>query len=244
MKTLLTLLSCLVLGIAPATAAAPSAPTLLTIKPTRHQFPREAALRGLNEGYARVVLEVAPDGSLRDFLVTESSDDAFAAEAGRLIRSAEYVPPQDDGPAVACRVAVTVHFRSSGILISTDTQEITEAYLHGRFDHAHPVRLGTAAELDQPPVATRVVKPFYPEELARLGIAGRATVDFYIDTSGHVRLPAIVAEDHAELGDLALAAVRDWQFAPPTRIGEAVATHVTQTFEFTPPQAVAANTKP
>ncbi|MCX6951979.1 MAG: energy transducer TonB [Verrucomicrobia bacterium] len=88
-------------------------------------------------------------------------------------------------------------------------------------------------ELDRIPVPLQAVSPRYPEELARLGAVGEITVDFYIDERGAVRMPYVSSHAQPLLARLAVDAVRQWKFEPPTRRGQPVLVHVRQLFRFT-----------
>lgn len=232
MKILVSLLTFLALGIATTFAAADDARVHLTIKPTRNLFPREAQNRGIIEGWARVAITVDTHGQLIDHLVTEASDLTFAREASLMLRTAEFSPPTDHGQPIALRTLVDISFRSEGAYIIDDFQAITELYLHGTFDRSEPLRLVMPSQLDLPPRAVITTMPAYPVNLATQGITGRVVLDFYIDTAGRVRLPAIVYADHDELADLALAAITQWRFEPPTQGGKTVLTRVRQPLDF------------
>ncbi len=232
MNTLAKYLLLVALGTAATLSAAPSGVTL-EIQPTRQIFPRDAQNRGLTEGWARVAVAIDADGRLLEHLVIAASDRAFAKEADQLVRTARISPPREDGRPLALRTEVNIAFRNNGLFIVDDFQAIAELYLHGRLDRAEPVRMASPRELDHLPQAIEAPMPPYATELASRGVTGRVVVDFYIDEAGRVRLPAIASADHPELADLALNALAQWRFAPPTRYGQPVLTHVRQPFDFT-----------
>jgi TonB family protein len=59
-------------------------------------------------------------------------------------------------------------------------------------------------------------------------------VDFYIDETGAVRMPYVTGRPHTLLANLAVDAVRQWKFEPPTRNGTPVLVHARQVFHFNP----------
>jgi TonB family protein len=59
-------------------------------------------------------------------------------------------------------------------------------------------------------------------------------IDFYIDETGTVRMPAVSIKDDSELTALAVMALRQWKFEPPTRNGRPVLVKATQVFNFGP----------
>ena len=232
MKTQLIILLASMLGIPAFAMSSGNLP--LEIITTRAVFPREAALRGVDYGYARVAIEVSPNGNLIDHLVTECSEKEFAQEAGKLVTTASYRVPADDGQPTAVRTNLLVEFETSGLIISSDWNEIVESYLHGRQIKRTGFSLKGASEIDAAPQLVNAVKPVYPTDWAERGISGRVLIDFYIDETGAVRLPAIASADFDELGTVALDAVRQWTFAVPRHYGEPVSVHVKQVFEFNP----------
>jgi len=57
-------------------------------------------------------------------------------------------------------------------------------------------------------------------------------VYFYIDEKGAVRMPAVDASANPYLSDIAVAAVREWRFEPPTSRGKPVLIAASQEFNF------------
>ncbi|WP_221032638.1 energy transducer TonB [Actomonas aquatica] len=237
MKTLRLGLFLVALGTATSLIAAPQPSTDLQITATRQIFPREATQRGLTEGWARVALAVDAEGKLLDYLVIAASDTTFADEAKFLIRTAKFSPPREDGKPLAVRTEVAIQFRNEGLYVVSDFQAIADLYLHGRFDRARPVRAPLPSELDRLPQPRQVLKPAYVPAHAAAGLAGRVVVDFYIDETGRVRLPSVVSSDHDELATLALQALSQWSFDPPTVDGAPTHTRVRLPFEFTTNQS-------
>jgi TonB family protein len=65
-------------------------------------------------------------------------------------------------------------------------------------------------------------------------VHGTVIVDFFIDENGKLRMPAIQRADHDELASLAVAAMLQWKFEPPTRQGVPVLVRAKQVFHFGP----------
>ena len=81
-----------------------------------------------------------------------------------------------------------------------------------------------------PPIVT--VTPQYSGQQAAKGVKGMVTVDFYIDVTGAIRMPAVSVKDDSELTALAVTALRQWKFEPPTRNGHPVLVRASQVFNF------------
>ena len=89
------------------------------------------------------------------------------------------------------------------------------------------------ASLDQKPSPRFVVKPLYPFDLQRSGLAGKVTVRFIVDAEGHVRSPLIISSTHPGFEEPALTALSKWTFKPGRKGGAAVNTQNVQiTLEF------------
>jgi TonB family protein len=90
----------------------------------------------------------------------------------------------------------------------------------------------TLKELDRIPTPLAAPAPYYTPELLASGLRGKVTVDFYIDESGMVRMPAVSDADRRDLATLAVMAVRQWRFEPPLRKGNPVLVKARQVFTF------------
>lgn len=195
------------------------------------QFPQVMLQRGITEGMARVAISVDHTGQLTDVLVVSHSDEAFAQAAERGIRTWTYEAMRVRGEHVATQATLDVDFKAEGVVISissgTDLNQTVLRFRVGTEYAPCPLQ-----RLDQIPTPINFVEPDYSKELALHGIAGRAVIEFYIDESGSVRVPAVTDADYWELGVLAMSAVRQWRFVPPTSHGRPVLIRVRQVIHF------------
>jgi TonB family protein len=60
----------------------------------------------------------------------------------------------------------------------------------------------------------------------------QATVNFIVDETGRVRVPAVTSASGSQCAEVALAAVKQWRFAVPLRDGVPVQVVVDRTFHF------------
>jgi protein TonB len=79
------------------------------------------------------------------------------------------------------------------------------------------------AEYDTPPKAIKITKPEYPPEALEEKIEGTVMVEITITTTGTV-LDPVVIQSVEGLDEAALECVREWQFKPAEKDGEAVST--------------------
>jgi protein TonB len=77
------------------------------------------------------------------------------------------------------------------------------------------------------------MKPQYPFEMRRAGIAGEVTVDFIVDTNGDVQNAYAIRSSQREFESAAVAAVSKWKFKPGRKAGKDVPTHMQVPIVFT-----------
>ena len=77
-----------------------------------------------------------------------------------------------------------------------------------------------------PPRLLREVKATYSEDARRLGITGEVVLSIVVEADGRVGNVRLVRGLGAGLDERAVAAVREWQFAPARRLGTPVAVAV------------------
>jgi len=185
-----------------------------------------------------VILLVSLDetGRPTDYLPVRSTDPLFAESAINAVKQWKFDPARDRGEPVPVTVELKFMFVVRGAVVSVTASEILEANFN-EITGVHEYAPCTLRELDRIPVPLQTVSPVYPEELARLGAVGEVTVDFYIDERGAVRMPYVSSHAQPLLARLAVDAVRQWKFEPPTRRGRPVLVHVRQLFRFRAPVA-------
>ena len=92
------------------------------------------------------------------------------------------------------------------------------------------MRIGTGM---RPPAKIRHVNPEYPADAQNAGLSGVVILEATIDPGGHVTDVQIV-RGVPGLDEAAMAAVRQWRYAPTFLNGEAVAVIMTVTVNFQP----------
>lgn len=191
-------------------------------------FPWMLSQLGTTEGWARIVITVTAEGQLLDALPVAYTRKPFAEEAVSALRRWRYEPMLIRGEPVGTQTEVEFNFQAVGVVVSFDTAR----YLNRMWDDRATYRPCSLRELDRVPTPIEAVAPAYSTVLAQKGVTGQVVVEFYIDETGAVRVPAVVTADFTELGILAIAAVETWKFEPPTSDDEPVLAKVRQTFSF------------
>ena len=88
-------------------------------------------------------------------------------------------------------------------------------------------------QLDSPLAPKFQLRPTYPFEMRKRGIAGEAVVDFIVDANGDVREARAVRSSRKEFEEPAVLAVTMWKFRPAQKAGAAVAVHLQVPIVFT-----------
>ena len=206
-------------------------------------FPHTLTNLGVREGYARVVLGVDGTGKLDELLVIGYTHPEFADSAVVAIKQWKFIPARLHGEPVACTTEIWIRYETEGAVVVSHTgAEQLESRLYQLMPRTFAYRPHTLRELDRIPTPITVVKPVYTTSLAAQGVQGTVRVDFYIDETGTVRLPAAVSEENFNLAGLAIPALLQWKFEPPTCQGKPVLVKASQVFTFTPDKP--ADTKP
>ncbi|HQF39980.1 MAG TPA: TonB family protein [Opitutaceae bacterium] len=204
-------------------------------------FPVQLRNKSVNEGFVQIQILVAADGTLLETFVSEYSREEFATTTEAAIRNWRFRPAADPG-ALPQRINLRIDFRNEGMLVvQGDFQETVNAFF-GHRDREPGVTLCRLSELDAIPEPVNLVVPEYPADLKAQGVQGSALVSFFIDETGQVHVAANSGSTRPEFAAAAVAAVKQWTFAPPMRKGAATRVFAVQEFAFTPDKTPAAPT--
>ena len=200
---------------------------------TEPVFPHHLLQVGVTRGSARVVISTSADGKLSDCLLLGYTHPQFGETAVAALKQWTFVPARMQGEPVGTVDELEFDFSTSGVVVTTpNIVEVEEArILRVRPDHFTPLACA-ARSLDESPKPILTVNPSYPLALAKRGFKGSIVVDFYIDETGAVRLPSVSSEQDAVLTRLAVDALKQWRFSPPTIRGRPVLVRASQVFNF------------
>jgi TonB family protein len=196
-------------------------------------FPIDVTLLGITKGVVSCVVDVDVQGKVEDVLVTAHTHRSFARVVREALPLWRFEPAKLNGAPVPAQTKLTFTIEAVGVVVTMDNG----TYLRNRIESvlgAHwDYRTFTLQELDAIPVPEKTVSPSYPPELAQRN-RGTVRVDFYIDETGHVRMPIAQPDAPQELANVAVAAVREWKFSPPMKGGRPVLALASQEFNFHP----------
>jgi TonB family protein len=201
-------------------------------------YPLKAQRAGVRQGEARALLSISDEGELLDFLVVGCTHIAFAEEVAGALPKIRFAPAKLRGEPTTVRMPVSFYFQQEGTIASLSPLEQWDSQLNrlGRDHEEFTSWVCRPRELDRPLTPVKVVSPVYPEELRSRRETAVVDIDFYVDGTGRVRLPAVEAGTHPSFTREAVAALTTWTFEPPTSYGQPVIVRATQRFRFSPPE--------
>jgi TonB family protein len=202
-------------------------------------YPFELVQLGVREGEVRVAISVDKEGRIDDCIPIAYTHPEFARVTVSALKKWRFEPARYNGQPIAAATEVGVKFAVEGtVVVSLTTLESINLRLYSLFNNTPDAyRPRTLSELDRIPTPISAPSPGFPERLAKSGATGQVTVSFYIDESGAVRLPSVDASEDPELAAIAIDALRNWKFEPPTCKGRPVLVRASQLFSFRAPAA-------
>jgi TonB family protein len=232
MKTILRIPALLALGalsISRLCAAVES----VKIEPTYVPFFNPVLLsRGITEGQVALVIDVSAEGQMTDWLVLGYTDREMVNYCVEALKDWTITPARVDGQPVPAQVGLTIKVTAEGVVISSSGQQIVDNTLRRLLGNPVKSQISSGRELDRVPARVSSVAPKYAEAAAKQGVRGKVQVHFYIDDKGAVRMPSVDAGAQPYLSDIAVNAVREWKFEPPTSRGKPVLVAASQEFDF------------
>jgi hypothetical protein len=182
-------------------------------------YPGAARARSLPKGRAVVSLLVDADDRVVDSLVTSCTDPIFGKALQDYLPNMTFRAARFKGTAVPARYALSYEFESGGL----NTNMIDQAsMLPGKFGSVEmAVASHTERELDHPLELASLALPELPVGYAAAnGNPPEVVVTFFVDETGHARLPNVEAAASPVLIPGAIAAVARWTFKPATIKGK------------------------
>jgi outer membrane biosynthesis protein TonB len=184
------------------------------------EFPLALRATGVATGYSVIAVTVDPNGRVADAIGIEASDQAFI-DAVLAVTPDWVFAPVSDPPTEPRREVLHYRFRLSGVVSVLSHREGAEAAFPEGDDDFPRIRTVRFSDMEAPPVR------LLPEnEPPHPRFTGTAEVNFIVDQTGRVRVPAIVETSDWDAALIALDAVADWHFTPPEENGQPVLVEV------------------
>jgi outer membrane biosynthesis protein TonB len=169
-------------------------------------------------GYSVIAVTVEPNGRVTDAVGLEASDQACIDAVLAVAREWVFAPVADP-PTEPRREVLHYRFRSNGIV---NVLSGPEAAVPGNSGDVAEIRTVRWSDMNPPPERL----PPEVDDAPPARIRGTAEINFIVDETGRVRVPAIVEASDWDAALAALDDVADWRFAPPKHGGQAVLVEV------------------
>ncbi len=219
--------------IAAAAAMAQSGENALTVqtlklaKFVQPDFPTRARIDGIPVGSVTAAIGHDNSGMVTDVLILAATHPAMAASAATALRQWRFQPTEEDSTHKEAPALVRVDFSVQGVIAIYGTDA-------GRAE----LQWGATAEVKSLTSLEHVPKPVvqpmpaYPADMAQRGLEGEATVAYFVDDDGNVRLPHVLNASTDEFGRAAVAAISSWRYEPPRTHGQPAIVAGQWTFQF------------
>jgi len=192
-------------------------------------FPESLRLTSVADGYALVMFTVGRDGAVDDAVAIEASHPAFVGVVQEGLASWRFEAM--DSKTTPRRELIQFDFRRTGQVASVSHRDAAKGFFPSSAQTTPAIRTVEWDQLSQPPQRTVSVMPVYPQGLGG-SPRGFAVVNYIIDSTGAVRVPAVIEASDARFGEEVLKAVRQWRFAAPMHEGQPVNVRMTRSFNF------------
>lgn len=218
-------------------AQSPVSPSGVQLLKIQHRvdpiFPYHLMQAGVDNGKVRVIVSTDRDGNMSEWLVIGYTRKEFADASVVAIKQWKFEPAVYQGEPVGTVVEINFDFSAQGVVVTTSNPvELVEAQAIRMASNRFIYLPCSPRDLDQALTPVTTVAPHYPIELEKEGVRGKVRIDFFVDEAGAVRLPCGSAGQNNILIGLAMDALRQWKFTPPTRQGRPVLVKASQEFQF------------
>lgn len=193
----------------------------------RPKYPKDALRNGIG---AKVELRtvITPDGKSK-VLAVLSGDSEFSQNAVAAIRKWRFHPELRQGRPV--ETTYKIHVRFNPILQEANSDVELESPLPepppiSSLAKLHPQDLGEIHHVSEPgmiaPKQLYSPEPEFSEKASLEKQQGNVDIDLVVGTDGLPRSLQITCSSAPDLNDNAIAAVKQWKFAPATKDGKPV----------------------
>ena len=207
-------------------------------------------------GMVRLLINVDDTGKLKDLMPVDFDDQRLADAALAAIRQWRFEPAIHNGSPVGVRAMLAFNFETRGQVVSMTSCDAVSAFLKSLRGDKQTRMVCRPEELDAAPkpivvvspmlhmssskpewldnvlVSALVISPSKTKSASPAGETKGVWVDFYIDETGHPRMPTVTQNADEDMAVAAVEALEQWRFTPPMRKGAPVAVRASQWFDF------------
>ncbi len=196
------------------------------------EYPGTAAMNGIPSGTATVTVLVDAAGKPQDFLVVGYSHPAFGTALREQLRTCHFQPARFRGTAVPGRYDYTYYFETSAAVLYASGAAAVGAH---PTDPVVIYKSVPETKIDGSLEFLTVAFPPLPEGFkAPDDKPVKVYVTFFIDETGHVRIPKVESASSPLLIPGAIAAIQQWTFKPPLVKGKPALVYTGRPVKFMP----------
>lgn len=185
-------------------------------------------------GEVRMVINVDDTGKLVDWLPVSYSHERYLDAAVEAVKGWKYEPAIQSGERMGIRQQVVFNFQTRGQVTSFTGMEAANALFRTLVPASDIRRVYSGNQLDELPKPLKVVQPRWVPAVEKAAPGSGVLVDFYIDETGHIRMPTVSGYSDPTIAQAAVEAMDRWEFSVPTHNGRPVIVRATQWFSFAP----------
>ena len=199
------------------------------------EFPPFLRQAGVLQGTVVAAISQDQRGRPGDVLVLESTDPRFTDAVLDAVREWRFQLPVKTAATTTDSVPVIRFLFSTGAVSVVPLTVAAGAGSRRAIRADTPVELPNFSHLDQTPAVLQQTSPEFPPALRGRVAQGTGVVKYFVDPTGHVRLPTVITASDPEFGEAALAAMKQWRYEPPRIDGKPVVVLERHSFQFNAP---------
>jgi len=198
------------------------------------EFPDYVRMTGSSKGVVTVAIGRSAEGYVTDVLVLSATNARLSRSVVEAVRKWKFALPGNLAPnGQQIFPIVRFLFSAKGIaVVSALTGSL--ASKDREIEETASVHLPSFAELDEVPKPIVHPMPQFTGATAERAIGATATVKYFVDEEGKVRVPVVTECSSPEIGQAALSAVEQWTFDPPRAAGRSTIALEMGQFTFAP----------
>lgn len=198
------------------------------------EFPEFLRMTGTSRGIVTAAIGRDAEGYVTDVFVLSSDNPRLTESVTAAVKQWRFAfPAQRPPPGQEIVPVVRFLFTVKGVSIMSGTAGTMTGEPGGmRLDA--PLVMPGFADLDEKPKPLEQVMPRLAGSSVERLKAGSATVKFFVDETGKVRVPVILECTAPDLGQAAITAVEQWRFEPPHIGGRSTIVRETLKLDFAP----------
>jgi TonB family protein len=197
-------------------------------------FPDYVQLTGNSKGIVTVAIGRDAEGYVTDVLVLTSTHAQLSRSVVDAVKKWKFALPANLAPAgKEIYPVVRFVFSAQGIAVVSALTGSLDSKERADVDDS-PVLLPSFANLDSVPQPINHPLPTFTGSAAARAVGSTATVRYFVDEEGKVRVPVVTECSSPEVGQAALSAVEQWTYEPPRAAGHATIALETGVFTFAP----------